>query len=122
VVHTPGQVQGKLNKNNNFFPGGYVTTDNSWLNLWITGPNAGVGWNGAASGNGARAFGQMLSQSNAFSQCMAKRVFKRVCLREPSSAENTTIERLAGDFAASGRYNMKDLFAAVATLPQCMGE
>jgi len=122
VVHTPGSVQGKYNKNNTMFAGGYPTTDSSWINLWATGPNAGVGWSGAASGNGARAFGQLLSQTNAFSQCMVKRVFKRVCLREPLSAESNLIDRLAGDFSASGRYNMKDLFAAVSTLPQCMGE
>jgi hypothetical protein len=122
VTHTPGSVQGKYNQNNSIFPAGYVTTDNSWLNLWIAGPGSIVGWNGDASGTGARSLGEMLSKTNAFSQCMVKRVFRRTCLRDPSSSEADLVVRLANDFSAAGRYNMKDLFASVATLPQCLGD
>jgi hypothetical protein len=122
VTHTPGAVQAKYNQNNTVFPGGFTTTDNSWINLWIAGPNASIGWNGADSGSGAKAFGQLLSQTNAFSSCMVKRVFKRVCLRDPNSTEALLVSQLASEFAAQGRYNMKDLLASVATLPQCMGE
>lgn len=114
-------MQSKYNKNANVFPGGYVTTDDSWLNLWTAGADATLGWNGMASGNGARAFGKMLTQTDAFPKCMAKRVFNLVCLRDPTSDEQSTIDRAAADFAANGRFNMKDLFATIATLPQCMG-
>ncbi len=122
IVYTPGKVQGKYNQNTAVFPAGYTTTDDSWMNLWITGPDAFVGWNGVSSGNGARALGQMLSRSNAFSTCMVKRVFTRVCLRSPLSTESDLVQQLATGFSAGGVYNMKNLFAAVATLPQCMGE
>lgn len=122
VVYTPTTVQGKMNKNGTMFPGGYVTTDDSWINLWIAGVNSNLGWKGNTSGKGAREFGKMLSQSDQFSRCMVARVFQRVCLRDPASSEAPMIQKLADEFSASGRYNMKDLFAAVATLPQCMGE
>jgi hypothetical protein len=122
TTYTPGKVVSKYNKNNTVFPGGYVSVDDSWLNLWILGANTGVGWNGNSSGNGARAFGKMISQTDEFPRCMVTRVFNRVCLRDPTSDEAQLVQRLAGDFAANGKFNMKDLFAAVATLPQCMGE
>jgi len=122
LMYTPSAVQAKYNKNNTVFPGGFVTIDDSWLNLWIAGANSALGWNGNGSGNGARQFGKMISQTDQFSYCMAKRVFNRVCLRDPVTAEEDQIRRLAGDFAANGRFSMKDLFAAVATLPQCMGD
>ncbi len=122
VLYTPGKPQDKYNKNGTVFPAGYVTTDNSWFNLWTTGPDAFVGWNGLNSGYGARALGQMLSQTNAFPTCMVKRVFKRVCLRDPTSTESDLVQSLATGFSKGGLYNMKQLFATVATLPQCMGE
>jgi hypothetical protein len=122
VAYTPQTVVSKYNKNTAVFPGGYVTTDDSWINLWILGANSALGWNGNASGNGARAFGKMLSQTDEFSRCMASRVFSRICLREPTIDEQKQIQTLASDFSANGRFSMKDLFAAVATLPQCMGE
>src|SRR5690606_19710282 len=40
TVHTPGQVQGKMNQNSQFFPSGYRTTDDSWINLWAEGQNS----------------------------------------------------------------------------------
>lgn len=115
-------VQGKINQNSTIYPAGYVTTDDSWINLWVSGPNAFVGWKGAASGNGMKSLGEMLSKTDAFSQCMVKRVFKRVCMRDAKDTENDTIVALANTFAQNGSYNMRDLFANVATLPQCMGE
>ena len=57
MVHTPGQVQGKYAINTGVFPGGHVTTDNSWINLWRTGQNAALGWNAAEPGSGLGAEG-----------------------------------------------------------------
>lgn len=115
-------VQNKYNQNSTIYPAGYVTTDNSWINLWATGQNSFVGWKGASSGMGIRSLGEMLSKTDAFSQCMVKRVFKRVCMRDAKDTENDTIIALANAFAQNGNYNMRDLFANVATLPQCMGD
>jgi hypothetical protein len=43
MVHTPGQVQGKYAINTGVFPGGHITTDNSWINLWRQGPGRRAG-------------------------------------------------------------------------------
>ncbi|MGZ3694537.1 MAG: hypothetical protein ACXWQO_10180, partial [Bdellovibrionota bacterium] len=107
VTYTPAAIAPKYNQNNTIFPGGYVTTDDSWVNLWIAGVNMNLGWKGNTSGNGARQFGQMISQTDQFSHCMVQRVFNRVCLRDPAASEMDQIKRLADDFAASGLYNMK---------------
>jgi hypothetical protein len=121
-VYTAGKVQSKMNKNGTVFPDGWVTKDDSWVNLWVDGANTFVGWHGATNGNGASGFGRMISQTDAFSQCMATRVFQRVCLRDFTSDEQAVMQQLAASFAANGNFNMKNLFAAVASLPQCMGE
>ena len=122
TTYTPGSVVSKYNKNSTVFPAGYVTTDDSWLNLWTSGPDASVGWNGSSLGNGAHSWGQMLSSTTAFSQCMAQRVFTKVCLRPPNASEQSTINTAAANFSANGIYSMKTLFANMATLPQCMGD
>jgi hypothetical protein len=121
IVQSAG-VQGKMNQNNTMYPAGYSTADDSWLNLWANGVNASLGWKGEVAGRGAKEFGRMLSQTDAFSNCMTRRVFNRVCLREPATQENEALEKIAAEFSNNGRYNMRELFAAVATLPQCMGE
>ena len=121
VVQGTG-VNGKMNKNGTVYPEGFVTSDDSWMNLWANGVNASLGWKGNLTGRGAKEFGRMLAQTDAFSACMVRRVFQRVCLREPATQEADQLRRIAQDFAAGGRYNMRELFATVSTLPQCMGE
>jgi hypothetical protein len=121
IVYGAG-VNAKMNKNGDMYPDGFVTSDDSWLNLWSSGVNASLGWKGAVSGRGAKEFGRMLAQTDAFSTCMVRRAFNRVCLREPATQEVDQLKRIASDFSANGRFNMKELFASVATLPQCMGD
>ena len=66
------------------FAGGWVSTDNTWTNLWavFSTQNARIGWQGAGSGQGVRSYGQMLSQTGEFSRCIAKRTFKQICMRD----------------------------------------
>ncbi len=111
LEYTAGQVQGKMNQNNNFSQG-FVTTSDEWINLWATGQNASVGWRGAVSGTGAQSIGMMFAKSRAFSQCMARKVFKLVCMKEPvSSSEVSKISQLATGFEFDNKYSMKDLIA-----------
>lgn len=113
VTYTPGAVVEKVNRNAQEFPDGWVTRDDSWTNLWTAGTNARLGWNGPQSGTGVNQLGHMFAASDEFSRCMAKRVFQRVCLRDPSktSDDQNTVKELAEDFAAGGKYSMKSLFA-----------
>ena len=85
MIHTPGQVQGKYAINTGVFPGGHITTDNSWINLWRSGQNAALGWNAARArrGFGAKGLGAEVAHSRAFAECQVQKVFEHVCFRPP---------------------------------------
>lgn len=138
----------KMNQNGTMFPNGALTFDNSWVNYAVQNGNANLGWRSAPSGGGARydidsasgiisgkgvkAFGLMVANSAAYSNCMAKRVFSQVCLKKDFSPEGMTeadtaklrsydhhIDKLATDFEANG-YSLRYLFDRTATLNGCL--
>lgn len=120
VTYTPNQVVDKINLNN-LFNEGHVVTDDSWVNLWASGQNAVLGWRGTHNGTGARSLGRYLASTQAFSQCMAERVFKLVCVKDPEDAMDiAAVQSYAQEFEANGDYDMKELIAKTSTL--CMGE
>jgi len=115
----------KLNRNETVYPGGYVTTNDSWVNNAIRGTNATqFGWRGldgrtpASSGNGVNSFGRLIAHSERFSTCMAKRVFKSVCRKDLSDSETAFYVQLGRQFESSN-YNLKNLFQTVALQPKC---
>ena len=111
ILYTPTQVRGKMNQNN-YYPQGFVTTNDSWINTWATGQNASLGWRGETSGNGAKSVGMMFSKTRAFSECMAKKVFKLVCIKDAKSPEDlASVELNANSFEANNEYSMKKLIA-----------
>ncbi len=116
----PTGVAPKINLNN-LFPGGMVVTDDSWENKATRGANAQrFGWRGSLSGNGAKAFGEMIGRSFRFSTCAVEKVFKQVCKRTLISDEQSLKESLARSFEADG-YSLRGLFKSVALVPECMG-
>ena len=119
LVYTAGQVQPKYLINADNFRPGYVTTDDSWDNYWRTGQNSVLGWGPEipeGSRNGAKTLGQEFAGSQAFARCQGIKVYRSVCLSEPSETNLTDLLTASG-FAAS--FNMKDLFAHAAEA--CMG-
>lgn len=115
----------KLNRNAEVYPGGYVTTNDSWVNNAIRGTNATqFGWRGldgrtpASSGTGVNSFGRLIAHSERFSTCMAKRVFKSVCRKDLSDSELPFYAQLGRQFESSN-YNLKSLFQTVALQPKC---
>ena len=66
------------------------------------------------SGNGARSMGEELANSEAFAHCQSIKVYRNVCLGEPTQIE---LDELKTTFQT--RYNMKDVFAEAAV--KCMG-
>jgi hypothetical protein len=120
VTYTPGNVTAKHLINANTYPGGYITIDDSWINMWRAGPNSSLGWRGpAASGNGMKSLGVEVSATRAFSECQVEKVFRRVCLRAPeSAADRAAVQTIANDFEAGNR-SMKLVFAETAAF--CMG-
>ena len=122
MVYTPGQVQQKYAINTGNFPQGYVTTDDSWINHWRQGPNSLLGWSNSlpGTGNGAKAFGQELENSQQFATCQVQKAFQAMCLRPPSNnADRAKVAQITSDFV-SGNYNLKTAFAESAVY--CMGQ
>lgn len=121
IEYTDGVVQPKYFHNEDNFPFGYVTTDDSWLNYWRSGQNEFLGWDTSlpGSGNGARSLGMELGNSDAFASCQVKKVFRAVCLREPEDInDRSQVATMVNTFKSG--YSMKRVFADAAVY--CMGQ
>ena len=71
-------------------------------------------------GTGAKSLGRELAHSDAFATCQVQKVFKAVCFRSPSDAQDRTkIQSMTATFKSSG-YQLKRVFAEAATY--CMGD
>ena len=119
---TGSRVQGKYLINSDNFKPGYITTDDHWDNYWRHGPNTLLGWDTALSGSGAgaKSLGQELADSDAFAQCQVKKVFKTVCLRDPTDSNDfNKVDAMVSSFKTSN-YKMKQVFAEAGAY--CMGE
>lgn len=116
-------VVNKMNVNNNVFPSGYITTDDSFVNNATRPLNASLfEWrNSGTAGTGAAGFGAMVANSRRFSQCMAKRVFKAVCRKDLDMAKHQSSLKKWGDEFESSGYQMKKLFENIAVKPECLG-
>jgi hypothetical protein len=123
VEYTPGVVQPKYHINENHFIEGYNTPDDHWDNYWRSGPNTAIfGWDTALSGSGtgAKSMTQELAYSEAFATCSVKKVFKAVCLRDPTETDRISpvngingFNQMLADFK-SGGYKLKNTFAQAA--------
>jgi len=117
LAYDPVNVQPKYLINASNFEFGYITPDDSWTNYWRNGPNAVMGWFGAqSSGQGASSMGAELANSEAFTSCQVRKVFKAVCLRDPmdSRADRTKINQMVTSIGTSA-VNMKSIFAESAS-------
>jgi hypothetical protein len=122
LVYTPGQVRAKYFNNDETFRPGFATPDDRWDNYWRSGRNALLGWDGAlpGHGSGAKSMGRELAGSERFARCQVEKVFRNVCFRPPSDAEDRArVEAMTASFR-NGGYRLKRVFAEAATY--CMGE
>jgi hypothetical protein len=122
IEYTPGQVQPKYFNNEDNFPFGFRTPDDSWDNYWRSGQNRFLGWDASlpGSGTGAKSLGDELGNSAAFASCQVRKVFQAVCLRPPQdAADRAQVEQMVTSFTSSG-YLMKQVFAETAVY--CMGD
>lgn len=125
LIYTEGVVQEKHLINSNNFKPGFITVDDSWVNYWRNGPNSLLGWGNAnevldsrgnATGNGAKALGIELANTEAFARCQVDKVFKAVCLRDPNDYAADRDERdqnMIPAFKSSG-YDLKQVFSDTA--------
>jgi hypothetical protein len=122
MLYTPGVVRPKYFHNKDTFPAGYSTPDDSWDNYWRKGQNSLLGWDGSLPGKGAgaKSLGRELARSDAFASCQVQKVFKNVCFRSPSDAQDRArVQSMTASFKANG-YQLKRVFAEAATY--CMGD
>ncbi len=118
---TNSRVKKKFLQNSAVFKFGYITTDDSWINYWRTGPNKNIGWDPALPGfgSGAKSMGQEFAHSELFASCQVKKVFQNICLRPPvDGADRTQIDNMVASFK-SNNYDLKQVFAESAAY--CMG-
>lgn len=136
MFQIPSGVAGKYARNPQTFAAGYATTGTYWQNNANIGANKlYFGWPAVPAGQatqkgyGVKAFAELLSQSKAFPRCMAMRAFRSLCKRtagdgyasvDDKTAEINAVYAVGDQFAASG-YKIRDLFAGVAGIPQCLG-
>lgn len=121
IEYTDGNVQPKYFNNEDNFPFGFRTPDDSWENYWRNGQNQFLGWDGGrpGSGTGAKSMGEELANSEAFASCQVKKVFRAVCLREPEDAnDRAQVSQMVTSFKTG--YRMKQTFAEAAVY--CMGQ
>lgn len=122
MLYTPGQVRPKYFNNDQTFRPGYSTPDDHWDNYWRQGRNALLGWDPAlpGSGQGAKSLGRELAGTERFARCQVEKVFRNVCFRAPSDAQDRArVEAMTNSFRANG-YRLKRVFAEAATY--CIGD
>ena len=122
MLYTAGVVRPKYFNNKDTFPAGYSTPDDTWDNYWRKGSNSLLGWDSSlpGKGTGAKSLGRELAQSDAFANCQVQKVFKNVCFRAPSDAQDRArVQAMTASFKSSG-YQLKRVFAEAATY--CMGD
>ncbi len=130
LIYTSGMVQDKYFLNETTFAPGYITPNDHWTNYWRLGENSGrVGWQSPANnsgsvdlavnpayaeGDGAASMGAELANSDAFSHCQVRKVFRNVCLRDPmeTGAERAAMDGFINTFNAN--HDVKQVFAEVA--------
>lgn len=121
MVYTESTVQEKYQINSTNFAPGFITPNDSWENYWRSGQNTILGWdpNLPGAGSGAKSMGIELASSDAFAQCQVTKVFRNMCFREPSDAQDRNqIDTLVASFRNSN-YSLKQVFAESAVY--CMG-
>ncbi len=109
--YTPGVVAPKINRNV-LYSAGHRTIDDSWNNMWAlpgTQNQTKLVFKGQTAGNGAKSLNQMLARSEGFANCMAKKVFELVCMKEPVNTDDKVFVQSQARAFEAGGYKMKDL-------------
>ncbi len=62
-----------------------------------------------------------ISESKKFQECMAERVFRSVCKRDPVDFDQTMLKSVATEFATAHNYDLRFLFSKIVTTKECLG-
>jgi hypothetical protein len=117
-IETPTRVTRKHRINPTNFIYGHIVKDDSWTNYWRTGVNAKLGWGKDSaltpsnasqapySSSGMANLGKELANTEAFARCQVQKVYRHVCLKDPSES---TLQTLTTSFVNS-TYDMRTVF------------
>lgn len=117
-VGSPDWIAPKMYQNSDVYPKGHQVSNAGWLNLLHSPGDTSFGWRTSLEGTGVHAFGEMLSHSSAFSHCLTKKVFEKVCRRKTTEADKQTMNQMA-DLFEKDAYSLRRLFERVAIHPTC---
>ena len=126
MLMTPGySIAKKMNHNEGTAPFGYMHTDDTFDNQAVRGPASEYfGWGNRTRGNGPNQFGEMIAQAKAFPRCMARRVFRSACKRDPTSTEISRLNAIA-DASLEGsdttKFKIKNLYRRIVPISECIG-
>lgn len=113
----PDAISPKMNRNETFYPEGFVTHDDYWINYIARNPIVKLDWRGTLDGYGVKALGEMLANSGGFSSCMVKRAYREVC-GEPLE-NRQLLQNLTENFENDG-YRFQKLFGRIAAEDACV--
>lgn len=119
LFFSPSEVRPKYNQNENIYPEGYVTIDDSFENLMTYNPGLNFGFRTKLKGQGLADFANMLAQSRGFSRCLVQKVFYETCGLSLSQQNSELLESMTDDFENEGR-NLRVLFARSAAHELCV--
>lgn len=115
-------VASKLNRNVHVYPGGYQSTDSSFVNNANSVANEKIfGWRGPFTNGGEnlKEFGSLVANSKRFSQCMAKRVFDAVCKANLDLKKNQDFIKPFAEGFEKNNYDFKYLFRELSIVKRC---
>jgi hypothetical protein len=99
-------------------PVGVTPADDSWRNMWAEAgsQNSFVGWPAVRSGKGAKSFGEMIGQTQAFADAMARIALEIGCKVQDPKADGykPLVAEIANEFKADGKYSFKSAVANAA--------
>lgn len=118
-IATPTRVTRKHRINASNFEYGWEVVSEDWINYWRTGQNANLGWGmdptltpsnatqAPYASSGADNLGRELANTTAFARCQVVKVYRHVCLNDPTE---TKLQTLTASFVSSN-YNMRTVFS-----------
>ncbi len=108
----------KVNQNSSFYPDGYVSEDNSFMNRTGTHQQSYFQWGTKVNGKGPRDFGEMIAESGRFPTCMVKRVFEHLCRKSATQYPNEMKEWTT--HLKDKNFDLLTTFAEVASSDACL--
>lgn len=128
-IRFANNIVAKYQRNNTTYRDGYrpdllpsIPERATWVNYFTENQNARLGWRGPTRGVNVREFGLMISNSDAFANCLARNVWQDVCRRPMSDQElKTELGPIVARGLRQSGFRLHRLYEVVAAHPACIG-